>query len=185
MSIRLGFFFILVLGLAIAPVPAAAARLVVDAPGERCFSIAMPNGWMASSPTVLAPEDDPNLPLIVSFFPDVETQVWLGVWHAPLLTSLDDARERLNDLDGFVLEAPTIKAASDDPIAGFPAFRQIGTATSDGQQVTYGIFGFAYAPDAVGVGLYIGEQGAWTDYAATVEAALASIRVEDAACASD
>ncbi len=167
---------------ALAAFPAAAARLVLDAPGDVCFSLAVPAGWFVEAPPPTTPEDDPELPRIVSLYPDPEQQVWLGMWHARLIGSLDEAKERFDDLQGFVFDKPEMTEETEVTIAGFPGFRTLGTAVSDGEPVTFGIVAFEYAPDAVGVGVYVGEDDSWQLYAPAVQASLDSVRVEDSAC---
>lgn len=162
--------------------PASAARLVLDAPGDACFSAQVPPGWLVAAAFEPGPEDDPELPRVVSLFPDPEDQVWLGLWHARLVGSLDEAKARFDDLDGALFDDPVVETATDRTLAGFPAFQLRGTATSDGEPVTFGVVGFAYAPGAIGVAVFVGEDGAWTAHAETVAATLDSIRTEQAAC---
>ncbi len=167
---------------AVATVPAWAARLVLDSPRESCFSLSIPSGWLVASSPQHEADDDPELPRIVSLFPDPKAQVWLGLWHARLVNSLEEAKQRFDDLDDFILQDTKVTEARDRTLAGFPAHQVLGTAVSDGEPVNFGVVSFEYAPGAIGVGIYIGEEGEWNAYGNTVVEALETIRVEQAAC---
>lgn len=164
------------------PAPSWAARLVLDSPGEVCFSLRVPPGWIVVSPREPNAEDDPDLPRVVSLFPDPKAQVWLGLWHARLVGSLEEAKQRFDDLDDFILQNSQVKEARDRTLGGFPAYQVIGTAVSDGEPVSFGVVGFEYAPGAIGIGIYLGEDGEWHTYGKTVVEALETIRLEQAAC---
>lgn len=162
--------------------PAWGARVVLDTPGDVCFSLHIPPGWQVASPLQPAAKDDQELPRIVSLFPDPTAQVWLGVWHTRLAGSLEEAKQKFDNLGDFILENPKVSVARERTLGEFPAYEVLGTAMSDGESVTFGVVTFEYAPGAIGVGIYLSEDAEWRAQGETLAETLETIRAEQAAC---
>lgn len=156
----------------------ASVSVTYVAGGKPYFVAAVPDNWVlvtgADGSEPLA--GMPPMPRIISMYPTDERPFWIGLWRAGRVHTLAQARERFDDLTSFVMEESTVEGFETREINGMQAEITRGHGVKDGRPVQYGVLVFQITPDDLGVGLYLGDPGAWDRYGATIRGIVDSLR---------
>ena len=157
-------------------------EVTYDHDGEDLISITYPEGWMIDTEYVADAKaagtyegGEPEI-RVVEAMPDDGTKLWIGMWTAPRVETLDEGLEYVASLDGSLFTDIEATEPETKEIGGMEARAFRGTAKRQGEDVEFAVALLEAKKGVIVAVLYVGVPNTWENHEDELNAIVESVR---------
>lgn len=157
-------------------------KFTYDHEGEDLISITYPEGWIIDTEYVADAKaagtyegGEPEI-RVVEAMPEDGTKLWIGIWTAPRVESLEEGLEYAASLDGSLFTDIEATEPEARQIGGMDARTFRGTAKRQGEDVEFAAALVEPKEGVIVEILYVGVPNTWENHEDELNAIVESIR---------